>query len=192
MRKIIIVLIGILTLSGCVSSSKYMRVMDNPNIGSDSSKAYVVIFRPDIYVGSAIQSSVYDVTGEETAFIGILPSGNKLVYETDPGKKLLMVVSENADFLKADLQAGKTYYAKIDTGEGLWKARFYLKAVSEEELTNPKFKQAMDSCRYLQNTEDSLKWAKDNEMSIEKKRKKYYAKWIKKNESSKNPKPILK
>ena len=44
-------------------------------------------------------------------FIGILSGKTKVAHLTEPGEKLFMVIGENADFMKATLEAGKTYYA---------------------------------------------------------------------------------
>ena len=174
----LIVLSAILSFSGCVRTSKYMKTASYNGIPAEvAGKATVVFYRPDIFAGSAIQSSVFDVTTEENIIVGILPAGNKIIYITKPGDALFMVAGENADFLKLPLEAEKIYYIKMTTAMGAFKARFHLKEITETELQDKMFKEALDNAVTLEKSEDTEKWAEDNAKSIRSKREKYYKKW---------------
>ena len=74
----------------------------------------------------AIQSTVFDVTDDAPRMVGIVSAKTKIAYEVAPGEHHFMVVSEAADFMRADLAAGKTYYALVTPRMGVWRARFSL------------------------------------------------------------------
>lgn len=60
--------------------------------------------RPSNY-GGAIQVTVFD----DTRYIATVSADTHVAYQAEPGKHTFMVVSEAADFMNADLTAGKTY-----------------------------------------------------------------------------------
>ena len=111
------------SLGGC-QSSMMVKAGDSEPMPAPG-KALVVFLRPSSF-GGAIQSSVYDTHEGEDTFIGIVSAETKVAYEAEPGDHLFMVVAENADFMIAHLDAGKTYYALVSPRMGLWKARFSL------------------------------------------------------------------
>jgi hypothetical protein len=81
-------------------------------------KALLVFMRPS-GVGSGIQSTVYEVSGDEVRIIGIVSAKTKIAYQAEPGKQLFMTVGESADFMSAELQPGRTYYASVAPRMGL-------------------------------------------------------------------------
>jgi hypothetical protein len=64
-------------------------------------------------VAAAIGCDLFEVINGELRFIGQLPTGNKVVYETTPGQKVFMAYGTAADFMLADVTAGKTYYTIV-------------------------------------------------------------------------------
>ena len=114
----IFTLLGTLLLAGC-ASNPMDPVADQTIPAAAPDKAQVVFMR-DAYTGKAIVSSLYDVTDGKTQFIGVMANGTKIAYPTTPGKHTFMVVSEAADFMAADLVAGKSYYALVSPRMGLW------------------------------------------------------------------------
>ena len=88
-----------------------------------------------------------------------------------------MVVSEAADFMAAELEVGKTYYALVTPRLGVWKARFSLRPVTAEELASGKFAEWDDDCRFIENTPASHAWAKENWSDIQSKKVEYLQKW---------------
>ena len=46
-------------------------------------------------------------------FIGALPNGKKVIYKTTPGEKVFMAYGAAADFMKAKVVGGKTYYSIV-------------------------------------------------------------------------------
>ena len=147
----------------------------------ESGKAMLVIMRPS-YSGGAIASSVYDITGDQTKLIGVLGPKDKIAYQVEPGQHRFMVVAENADFMEATLDAGKTYYAVVRARPGVWKARFSLLPIhatsgDQYNLQDPEFQKWKAASEWVERTERADAWFADHHASIEEKRSGYLVKW---------------
>ena len=176
----IFTLLGTLLLAGC-ASNPMDPVADQTIPAAAPDKAQVVFMR-DAYTGKAIVSSLYDVTDGKTQFIGVMANGTTIAYPTTPGKHTFMVVSEAADFMEADLVAGKTYYALVTPRMGLWKARFSLWPISNDpeaahSLKSKNFKGWVEDTDLVTNSPKSLAWYERVKASIEKKRAEYWPVW---------------
>ena len=176
----IFTLLGTLLLAGC-ASNPMAPVADQtlPPAAADSAQ---VVFMRDAYTGKTIVSSLYDVTDGKTRFIGVMANGTKIAYPTTPGKHTFMVVSEAADFMEADLVAGKTYYALVTPRMGLWKARFSLWPISNDpeaahSLKSKNFKGWVEDTDLVTNSPKSLAWYERVKASVEKKRASYWPVW---------------
>jgi hypothetical protein len=140
----------------------------------------IVFMRPHAY-GGAIQASVFDVTGRGDAkFIGIINMHTQISYPVRPGRYTFMVVGESADFMEAEIDSGKSYYALVIARPGAWKARFSFVPVRQNEK---RVEQWESGLRPVVNTPRSTAWASQNAPSIENKRSRYYAEWSSKPES---------
>lgn len=188
---LVILFLVLLVFGGCAGSSKYMRKvpLDRTSYAPASGKSLVIIMRPSGFA-YAIDSSVFDVSSDSDdtndKLVGIVPAKKKVAYMTEPGEHLFMAVGESADFMKADLKEGKTYYALVTPRMGLWKARFSLKPVRKDQLDSKEFSSWVETCEYIENTEASHHWAKDNWSSIQSKKKGYLEKWNKKSKKDKD------
>jgi len=148
------------------------------SIASDST----IVFMRSSFVGSMIKASIYDISDNETKFIGILKNNNKIEYKTNAGKHKFMVVSEAADFMEAQVEDGKTYYSIITPRTGAWKARFSMIPVKKDGSTkfsidNKKFNKIMKKVKTAKVDEKSLMWYQKHKDDIEKKRTKYWKSW---------------
>ena len=182
LKSIFIVFLVGLTLSGC--ASKYMQPVGPERELSyepTESEALIVFMRPSAF-GGAVQSSVFDVTTGENILVGIVSSKAKVAHKSAPGQHTFMVVGESADFMGAELEAGKKYYALVTPRVGVWKARFSLKPIHKGELESEKFMEWFNSCSFVENTNGSYQWARDNADSIQSKRETYFNKWMSKPE----------
>ena len=112
MKTRIIILSAVVLLSSACASSK-MMVSERQEFTPPAADETQIIFLRSTFVGSAIQSSIYDVTVGEPEFIGILSNDTKLAHTVEPGKHVFMVVSEAADFMEAELAPGLTYYSIV-------------------------------------------------------------------------------
>lgn len=144
-------------------------------------KALVVFFRASGY-GGAIASSVYDAPDAGTTFLGIVRYKDKVAVQMEPGQHRFMVIAENADFVDADLVAGKTYYVLISPRMGVWKARFSLFPIhdasdDEYNVQSPQFKGWMDKTHFVEIGSEATAWYESNRASIESKKADYLQKW---------------
>ena len=176
----IFTLLGALLLAGCASNP--MAPVADQTVPAAAPDTAQVVFMRDAYTGKAIVSSLYDVTDGKTQFIGVMANGTKIAYPTTPGKHTFMVVSEAADFMEADLVAGKTYYALVTPRMGLWKARFSLWPISNEadaahSLKSKNFKGWVEDTDLVTNSPKSLAWYERVKASVEKKRAEYWPVW---------------
>ena len=177
-----------LFLGGCASSK--MQVAENQTLSQVPSGQARVVFMRSSFIGSAIQASVFEVTAGEPSFIGIISNGTKIAHTTSPGSKTYMVISEAADFMKADLAANKTYYGIVSPRMGVWKARFSLYPVKKDPAS--KFNTASDefngwvqNTKLVDNTPESKQWARENNADIRDKYFEYWAKWQEKTPAEK-------
>ena len=176
----IFTLLGTLLLAGCASNP--MDPVADQTVQPPAPGMSQVVFMRDAYTGKAIVSSLYDVTDGKTQFIGVMANGTKIAHPTTPGKHTYMVVSEAADFMEADLVAGKTYYALVTPRMGLWKARFSLWPISNDpeashSLKSKNFKEWVEDTEMVTNSPKSLAWYERVKASVEKKRAEYWPVW---------------
>lgn len=101
-KLMLVVLVGIIILSGCASSSVMTRadVMGSP----DCNHALVTFLRPSGY--GARQFGVWD--GEN--FVGALSPGSFTQYLAKPGRHIFLAQARNFGYIKANLKSGKKYY----------------------------------------------------------------------------------
>ncbi|MEX0830206.1 MAG: hypothetical protein WD032_08170 [Nitrospirales bacterium] len=166
---------------------KYVADQTLPEISGG--KSQVVFFRSSS-LGAAISASLYDITQGEPEFIGIMENDTKIAYATSPGKHIFMVVSEAADFLKADLESGKMYYAIVTPRFGVWKARFSLRPIRRDgttdyNTTTEDFEEWMEDTELVVNTEESHQWFQSNLSDIKAKQAEYWLKWQQKSDAEK-------
>jgi hypothetical protein len=172
--KHLVLSLALLALAGCAGPG-VMTKSDQP-LTAKPDQALVVFMR-STFVGSAISASVFDVSGKDNKLIGIVGNGTKVGYLVPPGEHTFMVVSEAADFMKANVAAGKTYYAMVTPRMGLWKARFSLRPLRAAELTGPEFASWDADTSWVENSPQSLAWAGQNGADIAQKRTAYWAEW---------------
>ncbi|MBI3897526.1 MAG: hypothetical protein HY308_04425 [Gammaproteobacteria bacterium] len=114
MRKFIKILpwIAVMAvLSGC--GTTVMMTLPSQEIRpAPATKANVVFMRTS-FVAGAINADLFEVVDGRLKFIGVLPMGKKIVYETTPGPKVFMAYGTAADFMLANLSGGKTYYSIV-------------------------------------------------------------------------------
>lgn len=171
----------LLVLSGCASSKMQVATQQGLEPAAPG-KAQIVFLRSSL-VGSAVQASVYDVTSGNPFFIGILSNNTRVRHQTDPGKRTFMVVSEAADFMQAELAAGRTYYGIIIPRMGADKDHFSLWPIkkdpaSEFSTASEEFAGWLASSKLVENTPESEQWARDNNKDVQEKYHEYWTKWL--------------
>lgn len=182
---IMLALAGMMALAGCTSTtSRLMVEVPEPAVIATppSDKATIVFYRSS-YLGEAIQASVFDISTEPPRLVGIVSASTKLAYICEPGRRRFMVISESADFMDAELAAGKTYFTLVAPRVGVWKARFSLRP---RVATDPETIEQLSGLSWIDNTPRSQHWAEVNMSSIQQKREDYWPQWQRKRD-----KPLL-
>ncbi|MDR0354013.1 MAG: DUF2846 domain-containing protein [Opitutaceae bacterium] len=166
--------------SGC-ASQHMTRTASNIHPPIPDKQAQIVFMRPSSF-GGAIQSSLYEVRGDAQEFLGIVSAKTKLAHHVPAGEHLFMVVAENADFMAANVEAGKTYYVLVSARPGVWKARFSLIPIHNDpaekyNLTDPQFANWVKSTHFVELLDSGRKWYEDHANNISQMRRDYMAKW---------------
>lgn len=171
-------------LSGCAGTVKSMQTFegDQATIVPEPEKAMIVFMRPST-LGFAVQSSVFRVTDGTPDIVGIVAAKAKIAYQIDPGEHLFMVIGESADFMSAEVEAGKTYYALVTPRMGAWKARFSLKPVASPDQDRTQLDEWLGACDWVEKIPATDVWAAENMASIQDKQARYYRTWMEKNEA---------
>ena len=186
MKRLVALVALVVVIAGCAGPMRSMREVTPTDVQTTPppGKAALVFMRPST-LGFGISSSVYELKNDGDVFIGILPAKKKVVYFADSGSTRFMVIGESADFMGAELEAGKTYYALVTPRMGVLKARFSLRPVTEAD--GKQFPEWFSQCTWIENTPDSQAWAKENWKDIQEKKVEYIQKW-----DARADKPILR
>lgn len=184
MKKTILGILSILLifiLSGCSGKVSNMQIASPGEqiLAPKDGNAKIVFLRPNT-LGNAIQSSIFEIKDNTPKIVGIVAAKKKMSYDLTPGNYIFMVVGESADFMYAEVEANKTYYASIIPRMGVWKARFSLEAISLNKNNTKEFKKELDACELVIPNESTFFWARDNQESIQSKYTEYYEKWMNK------------
>lgn len=167
-------------LAACAGNP--MVASPNQSVAAPNPEKAQIVFMRSSFLGAAINASLFEVTGSGNEFIGIMANDTKVAREVDPGEHTFMVVSEAADFMRADLEAGKTYYAMVTPRMGAWKARFSFQPIRKDgegnfSTSSKEFGDWVAGTKLVENSEKSLLWAKNNANSVESKKNAYFTKW---------------
>jgi len=177
MGRVIGLVAAVVFFTACAGPLRGMvEIVTPPAVAPPVGQATIVFLRPS-GLGYAIASSVFELRGDDEVFVGHVPAKRKLVHHVDPGPKRFMVVSEAADFMQAELVAGRTYYALVTPRMGVWRARFSLRPITQAELDGEEFRQWLEECVWVQTTDEARDWARRNVGSVREKKIEYLRKW---------------
>lgn len=98
-------------LVGC--ASPLMMEVGSSEIRPPAPDKVKVVFMRTSFVASAIGAEIFEVVDGQLKFVGALPKGTKIVYETTPGQKVFMAYGTAADFMLGNLAGGKIYYSIV-------------------------------------------------------------------------------
>lgn len=134
----------------------------NEPLTLEPDKAAVVFLRPGKFVGAAVAVPLYDVTGDDTRFIGILDAGSKVAYQVPAGEHVFMTTVFGGDggvrFYKANVEAGKTYYFRAHIIDGIWG----LSPVHQDAFAGKEFAGWDKGTQLTVNSPKSLEWGQAN------------------------------
>lgn len=178
---VLLLLLGLGCAGGVDAASKKMKEATEQQPRPDANTALVVFLRSS-FVGSAIQSSVYETDADSQRFLGIVSNKTRLATRVAPGAHRFMVIAENADFMEATVEAGKTYYVLISPRPGMWKARFSLLPIRNDQnaqlsLQSSDFAKWMEKTTMVEIAPAAEEWYHKHQANISKKRSGYLKKW---------------
>jgi hypothetical protein len=173
-----------LSVSACAGTIKNMHEVapGSPEPKPAPGKALIIFMRPSGF-GYAFQSSVFAMKDKNPEFVGILAAKAKVAWQVDPGQHLFMVVGESGDFMTAEVEPGKTYFALVTPRMGMWKARFSLAPVSAESLGSQEFAGWLSDCRWVEKEQTSEAWYRETLPDIRSRYDQYYPEWMQKPEA---------
>lgn len=178
-RTLLVVLIALTAaaLSACGGSVQMAHVTNSKVLmAGDKNKATLIFSRPS-EAGKPFQVMIYDITDGDLKFIGTPSFGTKMAY-TVPGRKkarfLATIGYEHATFLDTDMVAGRTYHVSIVPRVGVWRFKVMMVPVLADD---PSINEHTSCCNWVENTPETLKFARDFEESGRKLMTKYLAKW---------------
>ena len=163
--------VAILLLSACASTQMTEVTAEQRITEPAPGKSLVYLIRPSMF-GGAIQSTVYD--GDQ--YIGTVSADTHIAYQAEPGTHMFMVIGESADFMQAELLAGRTYSAIVAPRMGIWKARFSFRP-NNGEFTDAQIQEWLGSTREVTVNDEGLRWAQENAASIQQKKAEYLPAW---------------
>lgn len=186
---------ALMLLGGCAmkpsTESAMSKMMQSMTTVAEQApdKARIIFLRPSAF-GWLIDAPVFYLNGDEEQLLGISTYGTRIDHMVAPGKHLYMVIGESADFMEAEVEAGKTYYALVTPRMGVWKARFSLHPVHRESsfefnLQHKEFSGWLNGAKPISLLPTALDWQRKNQASIDEKRAEDYPEWLEKPEQEK-------
>ena len=164
-----------LVLAGCTALRGMREVpRDAMRLAPVADQATVIFLRP---ARAGTTTSLFELRGSEQRFIGLLVTDTRLVYRTAPGRTRFMVIGLSADFLDADLAAGKTYQVAVLLGQGQTEQFFVLRPVRPGMPQASAVQYCQSSCTWVENTERSETWARREASSVQRKKARYLPAW---------------
>ena len=171
--RIWLILMVPVVLAGC-GGAQMTPATEPPQIRAGESS---IVFMRASALGGAVAASVFDVTTEETKFVGLVNYGTKYAHPVKPGNYTFMVIGESADFMQVSVLPDRTYYALVTPRVGVWKARFSFKPIRQSEVGGSEFASWTSSTKYVVNSAETTSWAAQNANDISSKRKEYWTEW---------------
>ena len=168
MKKIKILLLVFITISlGACGGT--MIVAPTQTIKPPSSGKATIVFMRTSFVSGAIGVEVLETTQGDLKFVGNLSMGNKITYETTPGEKVFITDGVAADFMKAKVAAGKTYYVIVrpNWGTGGFAPTPVRRNTGEYNMAMPEFKSWVSDTDLVIPGPETESWFKEKKPELE-------------------------
>jgi hypothetical protein len=133
----------------------------------------VLIFRPPRF-GRTGWATVY----EDDEILALFGYSSYFAHVTSPGTHRYMVISEAADFLDVEVEAGHVYFAEIVPRTGAWRARFSLVPYPWGHARLEKLEDWLAKSKPVVPGSKEQEWHADHGGSAMEKRDAYLPKWL--------------
>lgn len=125
--RVILSIVGILFLVGCSATGILYTEKNNASVALDG-KSRIYVYRINQLKGSGAATPLLD-NGQ---LVGSINVGGYISYLTEPGSHELLTKTLGIDKLfTVNIDAGKTYYFRIDYNPGTWTGTFTVNAMLE-------------------------------------------------------------
>ena len=154
-------LLPILALTGC--ATRYMSPAE-PARPADG-KAVITFYRKTVLDADFTQAPIVEKTRDSIKLVGISSTGTKIQHEVTPGEHTFAVGGESGHFMKATVEAGKSYYVHVAARMGFWKVRYKLLAQKGEDISA-----AADNSltiKTVRNNDSAALWFRNHKESLE-------------------------
>ena len=193
LMRFLIVSAALLIINGCATPN-LMQETPGGQIASPGSDKAVIVFMRSSFVAGAIGAELFEINDGELTLVGQVPNGSKLVHLTDPGEKVFMAYGTAADFMLAQVEKGKTYYAILRPNWG--SGAFIPTPVKRDGSTSyntesDEFAGWLGDTRLLEKKADSDEWFKKNKAKYEKIYQRYWEKFQTKSDEQKQVRTLM-
>lgn len=128
--RVIFSVFAVLILIGCTSASGPLYTEKDYSRTPAPGKALVYVYRVDTFIAATVTADFLD-NGKN---VGALNVGGYITYEADPGEHELLTETSRIDkIVNLSMDAGKTYYIRLDYDPGVWTGTFLIRNIPENE-----------------------------------------------------------
>jgi len=173
-------LLGASFLLGGCATAKLMNEAADQQISPPPADKAAIVFMRTSFVAGAINAEIIEIENGQLSLVGGLPTGNKIVHLTDPGEKVYMAYGTAADFMIANVEAGKTYYSIVrpNWGSGAFIPTPVRNDGSSEYHTGlPDFAKWRDETKLLVKRDDADAWFEQNRAKYQERYQRYWEKF---------------
>jgi hypothetical protein len=123
-----------LALTGCSTKSHLMSRIKPTEYTVPEGKAVITFFRTHQRF-IQYQAPILRVSDDyKTEFVGIVSTDTKIREVVDPGEYQYVVANKGGYLLKAQVEANKAYYVRVEPEPGFGKPRFSLQVIQPDTL----------------------------------------------------------
>jgi len=178
MRKVKLLFLVLVTLGLGACGGTMMKAPTQQIKPPSSGKATIVFMRTS-FVAGAIGVEMLETTKGDLKFVGNLAMGDKIAYETTPGKKEFMAYGIAADFMLANVESGKTYYVIVrpNWGTGGFAPTPVRHSTSKYNMAMPEFKEWVSDTDLVIPGPDTATWFAEKKPELEEVYKEYWARF---------------
>lgn len=172
----------LLILGGCASS--VMTKAPSPELKPPPAGMAQIVFMRDSFVASAIGCDLLQVDkGGKLKFIGVVANATKIAYLTPPGHKVFMAYGTVADFMEANVVAGKTYFVILrpNWGTGGFAPTPIRQRNDKWSMQNPDFNKWLNDTELVTANAKAPGYFQKNKADFDKLYTRYWARFLHKN-----------
>jgi len=194
--KLILLAMVALILNACAASVADFSInTERTEVGpAPADKAQIVFLRVS-FVAGAYPADIFEIENGDLSYVGKVRMSRKLIHQTSPGKKVYMGHGLAADFMYAEVEAGKTYYVLIRPNWG--SGAMIPTPIKRDGTTNyhtgmPEFQKWLDQTRVTEmKTAEANAWMEANKAQFEEIYNTYWAKFQSKSDEQKKTRTLM-